>query len=138
MTTRLFVVMDLMKGAAVTVPELAGITEVEQVLPVTAEQLPVISIVPSRTQPTAIAGEMESREAVVTVLVRTAGAQPGRRAHELLSLLHGAVCDDEGLAYQATLRLGSERFRYVDSEQSICDLQAEYEIAFEHSRTSLD
>lgn len=138
MTTRLFVVMDLMKAAAVSVPQLASITDVEQVLPVTAEQLPVISILPSRTQPTAMDGEMTSREGVVTVLVRTAGAQPGRRAHELLSLLHGAVCADEGLAYEATLRLGSERFRYVDSEQSICDLQAEYEIAFEHSRTSLD
>lgn len=139
MTTALFSVLDRMEAAGLTVPELAQRIEVERVLPVQISDLPSVSIIPRRTQVAGVGGEVQGRQAMALVIVRVGGENPGRRAHELLSLLHAAFMTDPDLNDGSVqLDLGTETFRYIDTEQSICDLQAEYEVVFDHSRTSLD
>ena len=138
MTTRLFTIMDLMEAAGRAVPSLAQRVEVERVLPVQIGDLPSISIIPRRSQPSGVGGEVQGREGMVLVIVRTGGDKPGRQAHELLSLLQAAFTTAPELNDGSVqLELGTETFRYIDTEQSICDLQAEYEVAFNHSRESL-
>ncbi len=139
MTTRLFSIMDDMKAAGETVAELVGRIHVERVLPLEIGELPAICIQPRRTESAALGGEIQGRDGTVLVIVRAAGnSGPGRAAHELLSKLHEALTRYPDLNNGSVqLELGTESFRYIDSEESVCDLQAEYEIAFEHDRDSL-
>ncbi len=139
MTTRLFSILDLMEAAGRTVPALADRIEVERVLPVQISDLPSVSIIARRTQPSGVAGEVVGREGMVLVIVRTGGVKPGRQAHELLSLLQTAFTTAPQLNDGSVqLDLGTETFRYIDTEQSICDLQAEYEVVFDHPRENLN
>jgi hypothetical protein len=139
MTTRLFSILDDMKAAGLTVPELVDRIDVERVLPFDIGALPAVCIQPRLTDPSALGGEVQGRDGKVLVIVRTAGnSGPGRAAHELLAKLHQALMRYPNLNNGSVqLELGTESFRYIDSEESVCDLQAEYGIAFEHDRDSL-
>ncbi len=132
MTTRLFSIMDDMKAAGDTVAELIDRIHVERVLPLDISELPAICIQPRRTEPSALSGEFQGRDGTVLVIVRAAdNAGPGRAAHELLAKLHQALMRYPDLNNGSVqLDLGTESFRYIDSEESVCDLQAEYGIAF--------
>lgn len=138
MTTKLFSIIDEMVAAMRTVPELASNTHPERVLPLDIAQLPAVCVMPKRTQPNALGGSVQGREGTIVVIVRTAGDEPGRTAHELLHLAHKAVMNaDDFLEGLVQIDLGAETFRYIDSEQSMCDLQAEYEVSFDIDRDSL-
>lgn len=135
--TKLFDTLDAMKAAIDTVPALAGRVGVERTLPVTMAELPVMTLYPRRSQANGVGGEVEGRDNTVVVIVRAGGDQPGRAAHELLAAAHAAMVSQFDADGSVQIDLGTETFRYVDSEQSICDLQAEYEITFELARGSL-
>lgn len=141
MTTRLFAAIDLMVtiAQASAPPELAGTgrIESERTLTVVAGELPCVSIQPRRSQPGGLGGEVLGRDNTVVVVVRAMGDKPGRKAHELLAALHAAWMAAPAFSEPGTLELATESFRYVDSEQSVCDLQAEYEFSFELPRESL-
>lgn len=138
MTTKLFATLDLMAAACLTVPALAGRVGVERTLPYETSALPVVTLHPRRSQPSGMGGEVQGRDTTVVVIVRCAGDQPGRAAHELLALAHAAMTTAPALNDGSVqLDPATETFRYVDSEQSTCDLQVEYEITFELARESL-
>lgn len=138
MTTRLFSIIDDMVAAIGAVPTLTGHVSAERVLPLDIGQLPAICIMPRRTQPNALSGEVQGRDGTILVIVRTAGNEPGRAAHGLLALAQQALMQYAPLNDGSVqIDLGTETFRYIDSEQSMCDLQAEYEVAFDHDRDSL-
>lgn len=138
MTTALFEVVDQMVSAIGTVPSLVGRVGDEGTLPMDIEALPQVRVLPRRAARGALMGEVEAREALVIVIVRAAGAKPGRVAHELLALAHRALMTDVELNNGSVqIDLGTESFRFVDTEQSVCDLQAEYQITYEQGRASL-
>lgn len=141
MTTRLFAAIDLLVSIAKTNPpaELAapGRIAAERTLTVAQGELPCVSIQPRRGQSNGLDGEVVGREATVMVVVRTMGEGPARQAHELLAELHKAWMTAPAFAEPGTLVMTTESFRYADSEQSICDLQVEYEFSFELPRASL-
>lgn len=136
--TRLFELIEEMRQACDAAPDLVGRVHRERVLPIDINQLPAVCILPRRTQNTALMGEVQGREATVLVIVRTAGDQPGQAAHELLAAAHQALMAwpelNDG---SAQIELSTETFRYIDAEQSMCDLQAEYLVNFDHARSSL-
>ena len=141
MTTRLFASIDLLVSIArANLPAgLAGPDRIsaERTLTVVFGDLPVVGIYPRRSQPGSLGGEVMARDNTVLVVVRAAGEQCGRKAHELLAALHAAWTKAPAFAEPGTLELGTESFRYVDTEQTVCDLQAEYEFSFELPRESL-
>lgn len=136
--TKLFDVLDEMEAVLLAVPALAGRVGVERTLPMVAEQLPQCTLVPRRGVPGGLDGETLARDHTVVLGVRAAGARPGRDAHALAAQAHAALTTAATLnAGDVTLRLSTETFRYLDAEQSLCDLQIEYEVTFEHARESL-
>lgn len=136
--TKLFDVIDAMVASCASVPELASRVQAERVLPLDVMQLPRVCLYPRRGQPGAMGGEAYARESTVLVVIRTAGDEPGRAAHELLSLINRALLTDVELNDGTVqIDLSTETFRYMDAEQSMCDLQAEYELTFEVERDSL-
>lgn len=138
MTTALFDVIDAMVLAMGAVPALAGRVQDEGTLPMDINQLPQVRVTPRRVARGALMGEMEARESLVIVTVRAAGVKPGRAAHELLAQTHRALMTDTELNNGSVqIDLGTETFRFVDTEESVCDLQAEYQITFEQGRESL-
>ena len=137
-TTVLFSLLDDMEAAIKAVPALTNMVGVERTLPIDSAALPQMSLMPRRTEPNGLGPEVQSREGAVFLTVRATGDKPGRIAHELLAQAHQALMRDESLNDGAVhIELGVETFRYVDSEQTVVDLQAEYQITFCHSRDSL-
>lgn len=136
--TRLFDLADSMETACAAVPELTGRVGVERTMPIAMDELPVVNIIPRTVRRGDLQGDLQSRDASILVIVRTAGDRPGRAADALLAKAHAAMTTHPDLNDgSAQIDLASETFRYVDTEQSMCDLQAEYLITYEHARESL-
>lgn len=136
--TKLFDCIEQMRQACDAVPELTGRVYRERVLPLDISALPAVCILPRRVQQTALAGEMQGREATVLVIVRTAGDEPGEAAHTLLNAAHQALTTWGALNDGSVqIELSTETFRYIDNEQTMCDLQAEYLVEYDHDRGSL-
>jgi hypothetical protein len=136
--TKLFDCIEQMRQACDSVPELTGRVYRERVLPLDITALPAVCILPRRVQQTALAGEMQGREATVLVIVRTAGDEPGEAAHALLNAAHEALTTWGALNDGSVqIELSTETFRYIDNEQTMCDLQAEYLVEYDHERGSL-
>lgn len=136
--TKLFDVADQMESVCAAVPALVGRVGVERTLPLMSSALPAVNIIPRNQRRGDLTGEVQSRDASILLIVRTAGDRPGRDAHELLAAAHMALMTDLALNDESVqIELVAETFRYVDTEQSMCDLQADYQINYAHPRASL-
>lgn len=137
MTTRLFTLVDQMAAALQAVPALAGRIAVESTLPTAIAQLPAVNVVPRSFGAAGVAGEVQGRAGGVLLVIRAGGERSGRQAHELLAQAHAALMGSPLLQQACQLDLTSETFRYQDADLTVCDLQAEYTLVYEHTRGDL-
>lgn len=139
MTTRLFAFIDLMVNAIRTVPALAERTEAERVQALQPGDDPWVTVLPLRSRKGELEGDdVAARVATVGLLIRTAGAAPGREAYELLNMAYGALIADAQLGGEVLhLELSDDELKYANADQTLCDLQAEIRITYEHLRGDL-